>query len=327
MFRGLFDGHTSLCVYPTDISLLYAYYPEFVEAGKTEEELLGRIEKIVFDEVRRVANRFKNESCKKEVERWKKRFLKEIEKNEVYKLKSVPKILGALAETYPEFDSKVVGGESKASEWTVFKETSIEIYAHKLLEWFPEARFIHLVRDPRDTYAALSAGVDNYYSQFGEDEHVTLFSLLNRLGTGLKCGLANRQAFGEERYRVIHFEEIVSGPRRVMEELASWLDIEFQPTMTKPTKMEEETTGNSFEGREFRGVSDSHKGAWSARISDEQAQVIEFYLSHLMSEYGYEPAFSLRETREAAAEFYKWSNYEYFYFDSFGSEERKEILE
>lgn len=327
MFRGLFDGHTSLCVYPTDISLLYAYYPEFVKGCKAEEELLGRIEEILFDEARRVAESFKSGGWKEEIKNWKTKFFAELEENGGYMLKSVPEILGTLAETYPEFDSEVVGGKSKASEWTVLKETSIEIYAHELLEWFPEARFIHLVRDPRDTYAALSAGVDDYYSHFGEDEHATLFSLLNRLGTGLKCGLANRQAFGEERYRIVHFEEIVSEPRRVMEELASWLDIEFQPTMTKPTKMGEETTGNSFEGREFRGVSDSHKGAWSARIADEQAQVIEFYLSHLMSEYGYEPAFPLRDTREAAAEFYKWSNYEYFYFDSFGSEERKEILE
>jgi hypothetical protein len=327
MFRGLFDGHTSLCVYPTDISLLYAYYPDFVNSGKTEEELLGRIEKLVFDEIKRVKSKFKKKVTKKEIEEWRENFLSRLKKGQKYKLESVPEILGALAETYPEFDSKVVEGETKAPEWTVFKETSIEIYAHELLEWFPEARFIHLVRDPRDTYAALSAGVDNYYSHFGEDEHVTLFSLLNRLGTGLKCGLANRQAFGEERYRVIHFEEIVSKPRRVMEELASWLDIEFQPTMTKPTKMGEETTGNSFEEREFREVSDLHKRDWSARIADRQAQVVEFYLSHLMSEYGYEPAFSLRETREAAAEFYKWSNYKYFYFDSFGSEERKKILE
>jgi hypothetical protein len=314
-------------VYPTDIALLYAYYPEFIEKNE-EEDLVGRINQILFDDLKRVAKSFKGEEYIEDVNRWRKNFYDKLEENGSYNLKDIGEILETLAVTYQEFDSGVVGGKgSGASEWTVLKETSIEIYAHELLEWFPEARFIHLVRDPRDTYAALAAGVDDYYSHFGEDEHVTLFSLLNRLGTGLKSGLANRERFGEERYRIFHFEDIVSEPRRMMKELASWLDIDFQHTMTKPTKMGEETTGNSFEGKEFREVSDSNKGAWTERISDEQAQVIEFYLSHLMSEYGYESAFSLQEAREAAAEFYKWSNYEYFYFDSFGSEERKEILE
>lgn len=326
MFRGLFDDHGSLAVYPTDIALLYAYYPNFIKNHKEKSVLKDRIDKILFKEVKRVLSEIGRCKHENEIKKWRKRFYDIITNGSRHELRDIWSVLDALTCSFEYFDRIINEKEQNQNRWTVVKETSIEIYAHDLLEEFENAQFLHLVRDPRDTYAALYDGVDKYYSEFGEDENVTLFSLLNRLGTGLKCGIANCEQFGDERYKVVYFEDLVSNPRPVMKEIAAWLGIEFSSSLLKPTKAGEQTKGNSFREKEFKGVDDSHKGKWKDRISEKHSQVVEFYLSDVMKRYGYELTFDKTEARRSVAEFYKWSNYKYFYFDSFGSEAREDVI-
>lgn len=327
MFRGLFDDHQSLAVYPTDIALLYAYYPDFIEKHEDKEVLQNRIDQVLFGEAKRVLSERRGRKYDNEIEKWRDEFYDGIIQDESHDLEDILSILDAFKVSFEKFEREINNKSKGQNKWSVIKETSIEIYAHILLEEFEEAQFLHLVRDPRDTYSALYDGVGKYYSEFGEDEKVTLSSLLNRLGTGLRCGIANHEQFGDERYKIVYFEDLVSDPRPVMKEIASWLEIEFRSSLLKPTKAGGATKGNSFREKDFKEVSDSHRGKWKDRISDKHAKVIEFYLSDVMTKYGYSLHFDNIEARKSAAEFYKWSNYKYFYFDSFGSEARENILD
>ncbi len=95
----------------------------------------------------------------------------------------------------------------------MLKETSIEIYASEILDWFPQSRFVQILRDPRDNFAALAAGVDKHYGPLGEDRKRTLASLLHRARHGLRMASRNRARLGEERYHLLRYEDLVDGTR------------------------------------------------------------------------------------------------------------------
>jgi hypothetical protein len=87
---------------------------------------------------------------------------------------------------------------------------------------FPDARFIHLVRDGADVAASrLQAG-------FEED--------IVRAAQRWKAAVRAVRRFAERHPEVCHevrYEDLVSAPKEVVSRICSFLDLEFQPGMTE----------------------------------------------------------------------------------------------
>lgn len=303
MLANLLDGHKQLSVYPVDLALLYAYFPEFIRGHGDAGERRARLRQILFDDLRRSVD-----AALLDIDALEHGFLAGLRDDDLGRIEML------IARLMSVFQN--ITGASGA-RWGVFKETSIEIYAAEILGWFPDARFIHLVRDPRDNFAALAAGVDGYYSRMGEDHNRTLASLLNRVRTGFRMARRNRVQFGDERYLILRFEDLTTALESSMHGVADFLGIDFSPSLLTPTMLGRSTGGNAFDGIAAFEVSARNVDRWRERISPEDAQVIEFHLGEDMAEFGYEPAYDDREQARAAAEFYKWQNYAYFYSDRF----------
>ena len=54
MFHNLFDGHEELLVYPSDLNLLYAYFPIYISEKYSDEERLERLDTVLFKEFQQV---------------------------------------------------------------------------------------------------------------------------------------------------------------------------------------------------------------------------------------------------------------------------------
>ena len=52
MLLNLLDGHPELCVYPTDITMLYAYFPTYEEGDFSPSEKKDRLDAVIFDTLR-----------------------------------------------------------------------------------------------------------------------------------------------------------------------------------------------------------------------------------------------------------------------------------
>ena len=278
MLHDLFDGHPELCTYPSDLAVFYAYYPQFIKQHCDPDVLRERLLKISIDDI-------ENMQPAQDLSAWRKSFSQNM--GEINDFQDVGQVVSALLCSFSD-----VYSFSKEPSWMVAKETSVEIYAQEIMEMFPNARMLHLVRDPRDNFSALKAGVEDYYSRFGEDEKITLFSLLNRLGIGLRAGKINEKKFGASRYRILKFEDLVEDLECEMRSLSQWLGIEYEDVLLKPTKFGSDTDGNNFEGKKFSTVSTDNVGAWRQRITDNEAQIIEFHMAEMMGAYGYELAFT-----------------------------------
>jgi hypothetical protein len=307
MFHSLFDGHPSLNIYPVDLTVLYAYFPHIISSDLSDEALLNRLDKVVFGTLEA-----KLEFHKLEVDLAKFRQLfRSNLSNEG--LRNPGMIIESMLSSWVTFR-----GLDPAKPFVV-KETSSDIYAQEISEWFPNTRFIQLVRDPRDNYAALKAGVSNYYSAMGETELTTLASLINRALIDMKMALNNPSILGESQYRVVRFEDLVVNTERTMTDIAKFLNIEPSDHLNTPTFMGVTTAGNSHEGKKMVRVSKQNIARWKKRISKEEAMIIEFAFEGVMEKFDYVAEFSPEESSRAFAEYYKWSNYHYYFHDPFAA--------
>jgi hypothetical protein len=99
--------------------------------------------------------------------------------------------------------------------------------ARHLVEDFPQAKFVHTIRDPISSFD----GVFHYHLGWLAEQHILL--PLTTLDT-----LANkdRPHIGmESRTRTIRFEDLHADTAETMRDLSDWLRLRFQPTLVDST--------------------------------------------------------------------------------------------
>ncbi len=101
-----------------------------------------------------------------------------------------------------------------------------ELHADQIATAYPDAKFLHMVRDPRSTVAGLL--------QLGWESQAWVASL--KVKTSLSAAVRNSRRLGSDRYLVVRYEDLVNDPRGSMQRLANHLEIEFADTLLRPTE-------------------------------------------------------------------------------------------
>jgi len=308
MLRGLFDGHKSATTYPSDVGLLYAYFPAFtLDGARSDDELRERIPVVLKKSLAPVHGTEHADEIF-DTDEFIKLFWAEFGNGD---LRSRGDIVDALGKAWCRY-SKLDPGKTTV----VLKETSQSVFFDELKADFPSLKMIHLVRDPRDNYAALKVGVARYYSKLGENELETLASLINRCRMDMISARLNTTRHPES-FLALRFEDIVADPKPPLSRACAFLGWEYSDTMLSPTILGSKNEGNSHEGKRFSGISGENAGAWRSRISEDEAKIVEYWCEREMLDWGYEPAFDALERQKAFAAFYEWYNSRYFFADSF----------
>lgn len=305
MLMNLFDSHPGLYVYPSDIRLFYAYYPLYEEKEYSFNERKNRINRIIFQlfEEHKIISKYLD------IGSFRKKFFERIESEDFH----TENIFNSLILAFQEISKPVL----KQHKGTVIKETSLEIYAKLLFRWHTNAKFIHLIRDPRDNFAALKAGLQKRYREFGDDEKTILHSLIERCKLGMMLADINQDIIGKNQYCIIRFEDLVTAPEKQLRYMCQFLGINFDESLLVPTIMGNPTRGNSFDDLDFSTISDQNVGKYFERISEYERQIIEFHFHDVMKRFNYTMDYNESDQAEAACQFYKWSNYKYHYYDRY----------
>lgn len=308
LLRSLFDSHHRATTYPTDVGLLYAYFPCFTgNADHSNDVLRERVSLVIRRSLDTV-----NESAERAipVDKFLALFWQRFGNGDLRRRSSV---LDALGRAWCDHE-----GLEPNNTTVVFKETSQAIFFDELKADLPSLKMIHLVRDPRDNYAALKAGVANHYAKLGENELMTLASLINRCRMDMIAARINAKCH-RDAFLAIRFEDLVRQPESALRKTSGFLGWEFHDSMLAPTILGKPTAGNNYDGKQFIEINSSHAGAWRERISAAEAKVIEYWCEREMRDWGYEPAFNEVERQTEFARFYAWYNCQYFYSDSFST--------
>jgi hypothetical protein len=163
------------------------------------------------------------------------------------------------------------------SRYWVEKTPYNEFFADDIYALWPEARCIHIVRDPRDNFTT-------YYKKH-PDLAVERFAL--GWNASLKAGLRNLKRYGSQRYLILRYEDLTQDPEKQLSLIVNFLGIRDDKSLRLPSRAGVVWQGNSMFGDKFTGISNKPLDRWKQNLSPKDEYVIETLSGSLMKKQGY----------------------------------------
>lgn len=167
---------------------------------------------------------------------------------------------------------------------------------------FPNARVIHMVRDPR-------AVVCSSIHAFG-DGQLTDWAIYRATKYWQRCVRINREYTGKDdgRHKLVRYEEFVAAPHRTLSDVCAFLKVDFVEEMldfykTAKRYVRKDRAGNLPPRHALteRPADASRAYAWKEVLSSRQIAMIEHLVRDDMRFLGYEPAASNSLSRVRSA--------------------------
>jgi hypothetical protein len=160
------------------------------------------------------------------------------------------------------------------------KSTNNILFIDAVLKVYPQARFIHLIRDGRDVVASrLARG-------WHTDVNLACDMWLKLVGHGLDTPIRDHEgSFLEVRY-----EELVSEAEVVVPQIADFLGLSFVPEMLQPQKIVH-TLGDAdraIHEHLNEPISPAHIGKWRQILSPADQLVVQERLGAVLISLGYD---------------------------------------
>ena len=170
----------------------------------------------------------------------------------------------------------------KLSDKIRIVEKSVEHaeFAEELSRLFPEAKFIHIIRNPYANIVSLR----KYKSiDFG-------FPIMRRI---VRTFYNNyyylyRNQRTIKNYYVLKYENLVSTPQKQIQQLCDFLDIKFEKILLIPSYQGKPWEGNSTTGKQFYGIDASNLERWKKEITPLEVEYINHLFLFVLRDYGYD---------------------------------------
>jgi hypothetical protein len=182
-------------------------------------------------------------------------------------------LLSAAVLAFGEVTGQLTG---KTLHW-VEKTPYNELFTGIIYGWWPQARYIHVLRDPRDNFSS--------YRRKHRDWTAEIFA--DSWGKSTRAGLENRDRYGEDRYQIIRYEDLVQKPGKTMKEISVFLGIEEDEILWVPTRNGIAWEGNSMFDDRFSQISGTPIERWKHTLPTEEAGVLTLLLRPWMRAFGY----------------------------------------
>lgn len=155
------------------------------------------------------------------------------------------------------------------------KNPGYSLFVSELREVFPSARFIHVVRDPRDNVHSFSR------VPFDADDTATLAYRWNYYNTAILA--ASRRS--PPSFLRLRYEDLVRNPEAEMERLCRFLDVQFVPEMLVRRAPKPAPSWHPYGSVP---VSDNLAGRWQREMSSEAVRLVDWICSPVARELGYD---------------------------------------
>ena len=172
------------------------------------------------------------------------------------------------------------GKQTKSDHWRhlrmVEKTPLQEQYIDTLLQWFPDAKFVHMVRNP---YAL---DVSNLNRDSG-----SLKVAMPTMKVSYRLALENEKRF-PDRVTLVRYEDLVSDPVEVVKQVASFVDLKWSKELLRPSILGVPWSGNSSNTDDgYTGISSSSLNAWQSQVKPLRVRIINRYLPETFAAFGY----------------------------------------
>ena len=283
LVRAVFDSHPQLIVYPEETIFFRRYLPQ--AAGLDLPAQLALAERLLIH-----IFRWNSANPIQDQEGYPDRDYSAIPFEEVrQRMREIAAqtyrhpgdILSAAVLAFGEVSGQVAVQAQPTGDqdirWWVEKSPYNEYYADQIFDWWPQARCVHILRDPRDNFASYSRKHPDWSPEF-------FAANWNR---STQAGKDNLTRYGEQRYRILRYEDLVSDPEKHLHTLAEFLDIDWDASLTAPTRAGEQWSGNSMFANRFEEISAAPVARWKEKLSQTDSAVIQLTSRPLLAEHGY----------------------------------------
>ncbi len=153
-------------------------------------------------------------------------------------------------------------------------------FAGLLAQFFPEAHFIHILRNPYSNMVSFR----KFKSVAGK--FPALHRILKSLRNSYYYLYKNRRML--ENYTVIRYEDLILTPEIELQKLCKKVNLPFEDTLLSPTTNGENWEGNSTTGAKFSGVDTRNLDHWKSEISHIEIEYINQFFPFIVSDFNYE---------------------------------------
>lgn len=182
---------------------------------------------------------------------------------------------------------------SRAGKLVPCEQTPRNIYyARELLEWYPQARFVHVLRDPRGVMASQkfrwrrrSLMADP--SQMSRTQQLRTWINYHPYTVARLWNAATRLALQLEnhpRFFLLRFEDLVRDPPSYVRRVCDFLQIEYEPRMLD---IEHLNSSHVSAAHSRRGLDPASVEAWKGRLSRSERAIVHRRCGTLMRRTGY----------------------------------------
>jgi hypothetical protein len=146
---------------------------------------------------------------------------------------------------------------------------------------FPDAQFVHLIRDGRDCVASLLT-----MPWFRQDIYAAICSWVEAIESGHRA----RRQLPPDAYFEIRYEDVVADPAGRLAELCEFLGEDYDPAMAEPNRIAGSTIPDrkTWHADAQKAVTASPSGRWNERLDPTQIAICEAAMGSRLREFGYE---------------------------------------
>jgi hypothetical protein len=162
-----------------------------------------------------------------------------------------------------------------------------------LLQWFPKARFLHIVRHPFANLASMKRLCAVRRWRW----HPIQTALSIRRSAYL--GYQNQRQVGTDRYQIIRYEGLVADPESTMREVSAFLGIRFDTSMLTPTVNGMLARANSMyrDGQVLGQIKSRKPGRWREELSAFERMAALLVFSPVPKLFQREPCAGMGESQ------------------------------
>lgn len=185
---------------------------------------------------------------------------------------------------YPRF----LLGPHRKNRWADKTPNNVRVVS-QLLTWFPNGRFVHVIRDGRDVVCSLR----HHPRERVFDGRVVPVHSNNPIDRCANRWLADvgagRSFVGHPRYYEVHYEQLVAEPESELRGLCRFLGEEFDERMLDTNASDGSLEAGRLVNNENAGapISNQSIGRWARDLSDDEQAVVRNLIGELLVATGY----------------------------------------
>ena len=163
------------------------------------------------------------------------------------------------------------------------KRPAYYAFMDELDHLFPDAQFIHLIRDPRACVESLKR-----QEWYPDEAAPCAAAWVHAVRSASRSG----RKLGPHRYLEVIYEELVSDPEKVSRQICDFLDEPFDEQMCRPELIADKVNPAHYQqrGQIQQGVNTATVEAWATRLPPEEIALVDRVARRWMTRYGYAPS-------------------------------------